>query len=493
MPDPDNTAVPGALHTDLYQLTMAQAYWHAGISDTDACFHLTFRANPFGGGFALAAGLEPALAYLEALMFSQDDLSYLATVPGADGAPIFAAGFLEWLASFRFTCDVDAVAEGTVVFATAPLMRVTGPIVQCQVVETAILNSVNFQTLVATKAARVCIAAGGDPVIEFGLRRAQGPDGGLSASRAAYIGGCTGTSNVRAGRHFGIPVAGTHAHSWVMAFDSELEAFEAYADALPNNCTFLVDTYDSLDGVRRAVEAGRRLRDRGYEFVGIRIDSGDLAWLSRRAREILDEGGFPGARIVASNELDEHLIRSLKDQGAAIDVWGVGTRLATAWDQPALGGVYKLSAIRRPGEEWIPRIKLSEQTAKVTTPGLLGVRRYVRDGALAGDMVYDVRIPPDGEAVMVDASDSTRRKVFAASDTFIDLLEPAFRDGTRVCACPELSEVRARAAEQVAALDPTVKRFLNPHTYPVGLETGLNDIRNQLVRRARNLDEGEGI
>lgn len=490
MSNASRSAVPGALHTDLYQLTMAQAYWHAGITETEASFHLSFRTNPFGGGFALACGLEPALAYLETVSFTDADLAYLATIPGADGAPVFDAHFLEWLAEFRFRCDVDAVREGTVVFAGEPLLRVTGPIVECQVVETALLNAVNFQTLVATKAARVCLAAGEDPVVEFGLRRAQGPDGGLSASRAAYVGGCAGTSNVRAGHHFGIPVAGTHAHSWVMAFDSELEAFEAYAEAMPNNCTFLVDTYDSLDGVRHAVEIGRRLREGGNELVGIRIDSGDLAWLSQRAREILDDGGFPNARIVASNELDEHLIVSLKDQGAAIDMWGVGTKLATAWDQPALGGVYKLSAIRRPGEDWTPRIKLSEQTAKVTTPGLLGVRRYVRDGMLAGDMIYDVRAALKGDAVMVDPLDPSRRKAFSSSDEFTDLLAPALRGGQRVGAFPELAAAREFAREQVAMLDPSITRFLNPHTYPVGLESGLNDLRTELVYQARGVDPG---
>ena len=483
----ETRSLSGAMLTDLYQLTMAQAYWSSGVADTEACFHLSFRGNPFGGGFALACGLEPAAEYLEAFRFGDEDLAYLAEQTGNDDKPLVQLAFLTWLGELAFRCDVDAVPEGTVVFPREPLLRVTGPIVQCQIIETALLNTINFQTLVATKAARVCLAAQGDPVVEFGLRRAQGPDGGLSASRAAYVGGCVGTSNVLAGQRYGIPIAGTHAHSWVMAFDTEIEAFEAYAKALPNNCTFLVDTYETLQGVRNAVEIGRKLRERGHEMIGIRIDSGDLAWLSIRAREILDEGGFAGAKIFASNELDEHLITSLKDQGAAIDTWGVGTKLATAWDQPALGGVYKLSAIRRRGEDWISRVKVSEQTVKVTTPGLLGVRRYRRAGKLAGDLVYDVRTPPGREVTMVDPTDPTKRKSFTAADEYEELLQPAFRAGARVCACPPLPEVRERARRQIDELDPSITRFVYPHVYHVGLERELHDARTDLVLRARGI------
>lgn len=481
--------------TDLYQLTMAQAYYSAGIADTRACFHLFFREAPFGGGFAVACGLEHAIAHLSEFGFSDADVTYLSGVPGADGEPLFDSGFLEWLRALRFDCDVAAIPEGTVTFPREPLMRVTGPLPTCQLVETALLNCINFSTLVATKAARCRIAAGDDPVMEFGLRRAQGPDGGTMASRAAYVGGCSATSNVLAGQRYGIPIAGTHAHSWVMAFDSEVEAFTAYADALPNNATLLVDTYDTLEGVRHAVEIGRRLRQRGQDLIGIRIDSGDLAWLSRRAREILDEAGFESTKVVASNELDEHLIASLKDQGAAVDSWGVGTKLVTAWDQPALGGVYKLSAIQRPGESrWIPRIKVSEQTAKVSTPGVLGVRRYRRpDGSLAGDMVYDVSRTPDSTATMVDPTDQTRRKTFSADQTHEDLLVPVFEGGKLVCECPSLEDVRARALSGVAELDPTVKRFLNPHTYPVGLERGVHDLRTALVLRARGIEPEQAI
>ncbi|MBE0416387.1 MAG: nicotinate phosphoribosyltransferase [Coriobacteriia bacterium] len=471
---------------------MAQGYVKAGVSDTEACFHLSFRDNPFGGGYSLACGLEQALDYLEALSFSAEDVAYLATLTGNDGAPLFAGDFLEYLELFRFEGNVDAIPEGTAVFPHEPLLRVSAPIVACQIAETALLNIINFQTLVATKATRVCEAAGGDPVIEFGLRRAQGPDGGLSAARAAFVGGCRGTSNVLAGSVYGIPVSGTHAHSWVMLFPSEAEAFRAYAEALPNNATFLVDTYDTLAGVRRAAEEGRRLRERGYEMIGVRIDSGDLAWLSREARAILDEAGFPEARIVASNELDEHLIASLKDQDAAIDFWGVGTRLVTAHDQPALGGVYKLSAIRRPGGEWEPRIKISEQTAKVTMPGVLGVRRYFdAAGRPASDMIYDVTCPLGDEPMMIDPVDSTRRRRFSAGQRFEDLLVPVMCGGERVYESPPLPAIAERAREQIALLGPSVRRFLNPHFYPVGLERGVHARRMRLIVLAR-AREGSG-
>jgi len=480
-----------AMLTDLYQLTMAQAYLSAGIADTQGCFHLYFRANPFGGGFAVACGLEQAIAHLEHLSFSSEDVDYLAGQTGADGGPLFSAEFLAWLSDMRFACDVDAVEEGTVVFPREPLLRISGPLPVCQIVETALLNIVNFQTLVATKAARCVIAAEGAPVIEFGLRRAQGPDGGLSASRAAYVGGCASTSNVLAGQRFGVPIAGTHAHSWVMAFETEVEAFEAYAEALPNNATFLVDTYDTVEGVKHAIEVGRQLRERGQRLLGVRIDSGDLAWLSKRVRELLDAGGFPDAKVVASNELDEHLIVSLNDQGAAIDVWGVGTKLATAWDQPALGGVYKLSAIRRPGGEWVPRLKVSEQTAKVTTPGVLGVRRYRGDeGEWAGDMIYDTMNDPGPASAMVHPEDPLVSTGYDEGCAFEELLVPVMRGGRTVYEVPPLGHARQRALSQLAELDPSHKRFLNPHTYKVGLEAGLSERRLSLVAEARATQKG---
>ncbi len=481
-----------ALLTDLYQLTMAYGYWKTGLGDREAAFHLFFRRSPFQSGFALACGLAAAAEYVARYRFDAEDLEYLAGVEGNDGKPLFEPAFLDYLAGLRLSCDVDAVPEGTVVFPFEPLVRVTGPLVQAQLLETPLLNLVNFQTLIATKAARVVTAAGGDPVLEFGLRRAQGIDGGLSASRAAYVGGCAGTSNVLAGRLFGIPIKGTHAHSWVMCFDDELESFMAYAEAMPNNCVFLVDTYDTIQGVRNAVEAGRWLRARGHQMVGIRLDSGDLAWLSIEARRVLDEAGFHDAAIVASNDLDEHLITSLKDQGARIGVWGVGTRLATAHDQPALGGVYKLSAVRDGHGQWQDRVKVSEQTVKVSNPGILQVRRYLHEGEAVGDAIYDIQHPmPDG-CTIVDPSDPTRRKRIAAGMPFEDLLVPVFRGGQRVLDLPSLEDARARAKQQLALFHAGVKRFANPHQYPAGLELGLHEKKTRLILQARERTMASG-
>ena len=487
-----------ALLTDLYQLTMAYGYWKTGNADRDAVFHLYFRSAPFEGGYAVACGLDPALAYLDQLRFADEELAYLATLLGADGTPLLPDPFLESLRDMRLTLDVEMVAEGCVVFPNEPLVRVCGPLLQAQLVETALLTHIGFPTLVATKAARMALAARGDEVIEFGLRRAQGPDGGLSASRAAYVGGCTSTSNLLAGQRFGIPVRGTHAHSWVMAFDDELAAFSAYADALPNNVVFLVDTYDTLDGVRHAIEIGRRLRERGHRLLGVRLDSGDLAYLSIETRRMLDEAGFTDTAILATNELDEHVITSLKLQGAPFTVWGVGTRLATAYDQPALGAVYKLSAVRDDDGRWSPRVKISEQAAKTTTPGILQVRRYHEPlahperGAFAGDMLVDELNPPaEGAVTMVDPLDPTRRKQFAGDQPFTPLLEPAMRGGVRVRPESPLPEARDRASRTLDGFHAGIKRLVNPHRYPVGLERGLYDQKIALVLAARER-EGRG-
>src|SRR5688572_19306035 len=474
-----------ALLTDLYQLTMAYGYWKLGVQDRQAAFHMLFRKNPFDGGYAVAAGLADVVDYVRDLRFDAEDLDYLAALKGNDAQPLFEPGFIEELARLRLTCDVDAIPEGTVVFANEPLVRVVGPILQCQLLETPLLNFVNFQTLVATKAARVCHAARGEPVLEFGLRRAQGIDGSLTAARAAYVGGCAATSNVLAGRVFGIPVRGTHAHSWVMSFDDELESFEAYAKAMPNNVVLLVDTYNTLEGVRRAAQVGRRLREAGHRMIGIRLDSGDLAYLSIEARKILDDAGLTDAQILASNDLDEHLIDSLKQQGATITQWGVGTKLVTAYDQPALGGVYKLSAIRdTPNEPWQYKLKLSEQLAKVSTPGVLQVRRFTRDGQFAGDVIYN---EPDGiseSPTIVDPKDVTRRKRMDAEAVGEDLLVPVVRGGKVVYDAPALDAIRRRAAEQLAQLHPTIRRHVNPHGYPVGLELGLSEMRSRMVLEA---------
>lgn len=474
-----------ALLTDLYQLTMAYAYWKSGTHQKEAVFNLVFRHHPFQGGFTIASGLSTAIDVLQQFRFDASDLEYLGGLVGSDNTPLFEPSFLDYLGTLRFDGDVDAIPEGTVVFPQEPLVQVRGPILQGQLLESLLLNVINFQSLIATKAARICLAAKNRPVIEFGLRRAQGVDGALTASRAAYVGGCAGTSNVLAGKRYGIPVLGTHAHSWVMSFDTEREAFQAYAEALPNNCIFLVDTYNTLDGVRHAAEVGQWLRAHGHELGGIRLDSGDLAWLSIEARKILDAAGFTNAVIVASNDLDEHLIGSLNEQGAQVGVWGVGTKLATAYDQPALGGVYKLSAVRSSGGKWEYKLKLSEQSIKVSNPGIHQVRRFRSDEEFVADGIYDRELGAPPEFTVVDPLDSTRRKHVAAGTAHEDLLVPVFRKGDTVYQDPPLSAIRQRTREQLSMLHAGIKRFANPHQYPVGLEVGLHDLKTKLVLAAR--------
>lgn len=474
-----------SLLTDFYQMTMAYAYWKAKVNTKEAVFHMFFRNNPFQGGFTIACGLEYVIDYLENFSFDKTDIDYLASLRGNDEKPIFEKGFLDYLGLLKFECAVDAVPEGTIVFPHEPLIRVQGPIIQSQILETVLLNIINFQTLIATKAARMLIASQGEPILEFGLRRAQGIDGALAASRAAYIGGCAATSNVLAGKLFGIPARGTHAHSWVMSFDDEIEAFKEYAKALPNNCVFLVDTYDTLEGVKRAVDAGKWLRRQGHELIGIRLDSGDLAYLSIEARKILDAEGFPDAKIIASNELDENIIASLKDQGAKIAVWGVGTKLITAYDQPALGGVYKLSAVRAPGGEWKYKVKLSEQAAKVSNPGILQVRRYIKSGQAIADCLYDQSADLSKGCIMVDPFDMTRQKRLLADYEFRDLLVPVFREGKRVYPEVTIEEAKENARQNLEWFHSGVKRFVNPHQFPVGLEKSLYALKTDLILKAR--------
>jgi nicotinate phosphoribosyltransferase len=479
-----------ALLTDFYQLTMAYAAWKEGVAGREACFVLSFRRNPFEGGFAVAAGLEHAVDYVVTHRFERADLDWLGGQVGQDGRPLFEPAFLDFLSGLRLECDVDAVPEGTAVFPHEPLLRVRGPIIPCMLLETPLLNLVGFQTLVATKAARLCLAARGKAVVEFGLRRAQGIDGGLCASRAAFIGGCAGTSNVLAARLYGIPVTGTHAHSWVMLFDDELESFLAFARAMPANCVLLVDTYRSLEGVKKAIEAARYLRSRGRELNGIRLDSGDLAWLSVEARRLLDQAGFPKVAILASNELDEHIIQSLGDQGAAVGVWAVGTRLVTAHGDPALGGVYKLSALRTgPAGPWRPRVKVSEQAVKTSLPGVLQVRRYRGEEGFLADVIYDETSGlPEGPE-MVDPADVTRRRRIPPGTPGEDLLRPVVRGGEAAWRAPPLATVRERARDQLGQLHAGLKRFVNPHQYPVGLERGLSELRTRLVLEARGVPE----
>jgi nicotinate phosphoribosyltransferase len=475
-----------SLLTDLYQLTMAFGYWKTDKINQEAVFSLFFRKPPFGSGYTIAAGLGTVLEYLEDLHFTDSDLNYLATLTGADGKPLFEQAFLDYLSELRFECDIDAMPEGTLVFPHQPLLRVQGPLLQCQILETALLNIINFQTIIATKSTRVCQATQGDPVLEFGLRRAQGIDGALSASRAAYIGGCAATSNVLAGKLYGIPVKGTHAHSWIMSFATEDEAFRAYAEAMPNNCIFLVDTFDTLNGVKKAIEMGHWLREKGHQLVGIRLDSGEFISLSQQARQMLDEAGFEQARIVASNDLDEHLIDDLKMAGTKINLWGVGTKLVTSYDQPALGGVYKLTAIRDPGEDWQYRLKLSEEPIKISNPGLLQVRRFSdAQGKFVGDMIYNQTFPPVDAPRMVNLAAPEKHTLLSAGTPYEDLLIPVLRKGSPVVDLPSLAQIRERVQAQLAHCPAGIKRLKSPDVYPVSLEYHLFELKQKLINQAQ--------
>lgn len=474
------------LLTDFYQLTMSYGYWKAGLDNKESVFHLFFRSPPFKGGFTVAAGLESVVAFLEHFHFDASDLAYLATLHITEGVPFFPQEFLDYLANLKFTCHVDAVPEGTVVFPYEPLIRIQGPLIQCQILESPLLNLINFPSLIATKAARICVAAKGDPVLEFGLRRSQGIDGALTASRAAYIGGCDSTSNVLAGKLFHIPVKGTHSHSWVMVFDEELEALQTYATYLPENCVFLVDTYDTMEGVKKAIEVGQWLKSQGKKMLGIRLDSGDLADLSIRSRELLDAAGMQDAVIVASNELDETLISELKRQGAQINVWGVGTNLVTAESQPALNGVYKLSAVRNPGEPWKYKLKLSEQMLKVSNPGILQVRRYFSGKTNLADVIYDINTDMTQDRHVVDPLDPVQQKVLKKGLESKDLLVPVFRDGKCVYDLPSLPTIRAKTQQELQHFNVGIKRFLNPHKYFVGMEHSLYQLKVSLINQIRN-------
>lgn len=477
-----------ALLTDYYQLAMSNGYWKSGLDKKEAVFHLFFRRAPFQGGFTVAAGLETVIDYLQNFHFDSSDLQYLSELENSDGERCFCPKFLDYLSTMRFSCQVDAMPEGTIAFPYEPLLRIQGPLIQCQLLESPLLNLINFPSLIATKAARVRIAAKEDQVLEFGLRRAQGIDGSLTASRSAYIGGCSATSNVLAGKLFGIPVRGTHSHSWVMVFDDELEAFQTLAQTMPANTVFLVDTYDSLEGVKKAIEVGKWLKSQGKTLKGIRLDSGDLAYLSIKSRQMLDEAGFPHAAIVASNELDETLISELKRQGAQIGVWGVGTNLVTSKDQPALDGVYKISALRDPGGPWKYKLKLSEQMIKVSNPGILQVRRYHSKSSETNiaDLIYDVNANLNQETYLIDPFDPTKQKILKKGMQEEDLLVPIFRDGKLVYKLPSLEEIRARTLRELGKFHVGIKRFMNPHQYVVGMEKSLYDLKIELIKNIRS-------
>ena len=470
------------MSTDLYQLTMVYGYFKTRTAHRVGVFDLFFRRLPWGNGYALAAGLEQAIEYVRELRFTEEDLAYLRSLG------LFPDEFLEYLGDMRFTGDIDAVPEGTPIFPSEPLIRVKAPIAQAQLIETSLANIINHQTLIATKAARVTEAAGDTEVMEFGLRRAQGPDAGLYGSRAAFIGGCNATSNVLAGQLYGIPVKGTHAHSWVMSYPDELTAFRAYADAYPDACLLLVDTYDTLrSGVPNAIQVAKELEAKGGRFLGIRLDSGDLAYLSKMARKMLDDAGLEHAIIVASGDLDEGVMRDLRMQGAKIDSWGVGTKLITGDNNPALGGVYKLVALEENGR-LVPKIKVSENAEKTTNPGVKDtIRFYSRETgkALADLLVLEhEELPPYGPLTIFDPIDTWKRKTLRDYE-IQSLLVPVFREGRQVYDCPSVQEIQAYARKELGHFWPEYKRLMNPEEYIVDLSEELWNLKHTMIRELR--------
>lgn len=470
------------LLTDLYQLTMMNGYLRNGKQEDVAVFDLFFRRNNVIT-YSVAAGLEQAVDYIRSIRFSEEDIAYLRSLG------LFDEAFLEYLRTFRFTGDVYAVPEGTVVFPEEPIITVRAPILEAQFVETALLNIVNHQTLIASKSAKVSYAAKGDTVMEFGLRRAQGPDAGVYGARASVIGGCRSTSNVLAGKLFDIPVAGTHAHSWVMNFPSEYEAFRAYAKLFPDACLLLVDTYDTLrSGVPNAIRVFDELRASGHEPKGIRLDSGDLAYLSKRARKMLDDAGYPNAIICASGDLDEYLINSLKNQGAKIDLWGVGTKLITSADMPALGGVYKLSALYPAGGGMIPKIKLSDNSDKITNPAFKDVYRIYdkKSGKAEADLIVvrGEKIDESKPLTIFHPKETWKRTTF--TDYRVrPLTEQVLRGGELVRPLPSLADICAYAEREKESFWDEYKRPDNPHVYKVDLSQQLFDIKNKLISEIR--------
>jgi len=462
------------LLTDLYELTMLAGYFEEGIAGQPAAFDLYFRANPYGGSYAVFAGLQQALSFLEHAAFSEEELAYVEQLS------LFKPAFLNFLRDFRFRGRVTAPPEGSVVFANEPLLTIEGTLAEAQFFETALLNAINFQTLVATKAARICHAASGAEVVEFGLRRAQGPDGGLSASRAACIGGCSGTSNVLAGMTCDLPLRGTQAHSWVQSFPDELAAFRAYAATFPDSTTLLVDTYDTLgSGLPNAITVAAELRRQGHELRGIRIDSGDLAYLSREARSMLDRAGFNGVRIVASNDLDEQVIESICSEGGRVDIFGVGTRLVTCAGEGggALGGVYKLVEIN--GQ---PTMKLTGDIAKTTLPGKKKVLRVTGpDGLLVQDLICLAGETPAGGDTVYDPTNPLRRKMLPEDCRLSELRSVVMENGKRLAATEPLETMKARCRSQLALLPAGCLRLVNPHIYKVSISQQLHQLRDSLI------------
>lgn len=473
------------LLTDLYQLTMMQGYYKYGKTDKIAVFDLFFRENPFHAAFSVTAGLDQLIDYIEGIHFTDEDIAYL------ESTHIFEQDFLEYLRDFRFTGEIYAIPEGSIVFPGEPLVRVKAPIIEAQMIETTILCLINHQSLIATKAVRVNWAAKGDPVMEFGLRRAQGPDAGTLGARAAVIGGCVGTSNVLCAQLFDVAPKGTHAHSWVMSFDTEIEAFRAYAKLFPDMCILLVDTYDTLgSGVPNAIQVFKELREAGVtcKTYGIRLDSGDLAYLSKEARRMLDEAGFPDAIISASSDLDEYLVRDLKLQGAKISLWGIGTKLITAQDNPSFGGVYKLSAESTDSGELKAKIKLSDNPAKVTNPGYKKILRiYDKEtGKLKADLIAlnEEQYDENKALTIFDPTNTWKRMTFKAGTyTLREMLVPVFVNGKCVYERPSVMEIRSYCQQELETLWPESRRLVNAQTIPVDLSQPLYDLKQSMLHQ----------
>ncbi len=473
------------LLTDLYELTMMQGYFETQENDT-VVFDVFFRSNPNQNGYSIMAGLEQVIEYIKSLNFSYEDVDYLRSLG------IFTEDFLQYLSGFHFSGNIYAIPEGTVVFPKEPVLKVVAPIMEAQLVETAILNIINHQSLIATKTARVVYAAQGDGIMEFGLRRAQGPDAGLYGARAAMIGGCVGTSNVLAGKLFNVPVMGTHAHSWIMSFKDEYTAFKEYARLYPDACTLLVDTYDTLkSGVPNAIRVFRELKEQGIhpKSYGIRLDSGDLAYLSKKARKMLDEAGFPDAIIAASNDLDEFLIHDLKVQGAKITSWGVGTNLITSKDCPSFGGVYKLAAIQNANGEFVPKIKISENTEKITNPGNKTIFRIYdkESGKMRADLIcfVDETYDTSEDLVLFDPNATWKKTELKGSTyTMREILKPVFINGSCVYDSPDVMEIARYCQKEKDTLWDETKRLFNPHKVYVDLSQKLYDTKTELLNNA---------
>lgn len=474
-----------ALLTDLYELTMAAGYFDNGKAEDTATFELYFRSNPFQGGYSVAAGLEDAIRAVVDAAYTSEDLSYLRSLKSGDGSQLLPEAFLKHLAKHRFSGEIWAVPEGTVVFPNEPLLRVSGRLIECQLVETIVLCYINFQTLVATKAARIWEASRHGTVVEFGLRRAQGPDGALGACRAAFIGGVEATSNVLGAALLNMPAKGTHAHSWVQAFPSELEAFRSYSRTYPSDCILLVDTYNTLEsGMPNAIRVAKEMEGRGDRLLGVRIDSGDLAFMSRRARSMLNQAGFDYVKIIASNELDEHIISAVLAQGGEIDIWGVGTKLITGSgkDGCALGGVYKI--VEHNGG---PKIKLSNNPKKTTNPGVKRIIRfYDQEAQMEADALASVfEDVPERGILIVDPNNPLRRKSLD-SGRREEILERIMKEGKVVYDFPSLGKIRSRLKDQLCRLNDTYRRLSQPHEYKVGLTRELWNLKEQMLAEDRN-------